>query len=163
MPLSFWKADALAAFAVVEGGALNSLNQGRTTMKLATIALASAFALSSTFALAYTKHHKSGARTHHSYARTQPAMNYGGSNFGWNNSGWNSPGWNNPGWNNYGGSSYGWSRGGGGPNDVRCCPLRHFAIVQQLRPPRRKADLTEVLSTLASENDVRSRPAREPG
>jgi hypothetical protein len=34
-------------------------------MKLTTIALASAFALSSTFALAYTNHHKSGARTHH--------------------------------------------------------------------------------------------------
>jgi hypothetical protein len=35
-------------------------------MKLATIALASAFALSSTFALAYTSHHKhkSGVRTH---------------------------------------------------------------------------------------------------
>ena len=36
-------------------------------MKLATIALASAFALSSTFALAYTNHHhkyKSGVRTH---------------------------------------------------------------------------------------------------
>jgi hypothetical protein len=78
-------------------------------MKLATIALASVFALSSTFALAYTKHHKSGARTHSgSYARTQPSMNYNGSNYGWNN----------PGWNNYGGSSYGWSRGaGGGPNN----------------------------------------------
>jgi hypothetical protein len=31
-------------------------NQGRTTMKLATIALASVFALSSTFALAQTRH-----------------------------------------------------------------------------------------------------------
>jgi hypothetical protein len=37
-------------------------NQGRTTMKLATIALASVFALSSTFALA-TTHHK----YHHKY------------------------------------------------------------------------------------------------
>jgi hypothetical protein len=35
-------------------------------MKLVTLALASAFALSSTFALAYTKsnHHRSGVRTH---------------------------------------------------------------------------------------------------
>jgi hypothetical protein len=55
-------------------------------MKLATIALASAFALSSTFALAYTKHHRSGVRTHHgtvgmSSARTQGrSMNYGNPN-----------------------------------------------------------------------------------
>ena len=36
-------------------------------MKLTTLALASAFALSSTFALAYTNpnHHRSGVRTHH--------------------------------------------------------------------------------------------------
>jgi hypothetical protein len=33
-------------------------------MKLATIALAAAFALSSTVALAYTNHHRSGAKTH---------------------------------------------------------------------------------------------------
>jgi hypothetical protein len=59
-------------------------------MKLATIALASAFVLSSTFALASTKYHRSGVKTHHgSYARTQPAMNYGGNNYGWNNNGWN--------------------------------------------------------------------------
>jgi hypothetical protein len=55
-------------------------------MKLATIALASAFALSSTFALAYTNHHKyrSGARNHQgtvgmSYARA-PAR---ATNSGW--------------------------------------------------------------------------------
>ena len=55
-------------------------------MKLATVALASAFALSSTLALAYTNpnHHRSGVRTHHgaigmSYARTyRGSMNYGG-------------------------------------------------------------------------------------
>ncbi|MGY3618563.1 hypothetical protein ACVJGD_004759 [Bradyrhizobium sp. USDA 10063] len=60
-------------------------------MKLATIALASAFALSSTFALAGTSHHKygkykSGARTHQgtvgmSSARTNKGSmgRYGGS------------------------------------------------------------------------------------
>ena len=56
-------------------------------MKLATIALASVFALSSTFALAYTSHHKhkSGVRTHQgtvgmSSPRTnRGSMNYGGS------------------------------------------------------------------------------------
>ena len=55
-------------------------------MKLVTLALASAFALSSTFALAYTKsnHHRSGVRTHHgavgmSYAPTyRERMNDGG-------------------------------------------------------------------------------------
>jgi hypothetical protein len=56
-------------------------------MKLATIALASAFALSSTFALAYTRtHHKSGARTHHgtvgmsSTRMNRPSMNSGNPN-----------------------------------------------------------------------------------
>jgi hypothetical protein len=55
-------------------------------MKLVTLALASAFALSSTFALAYTNpnHHRSSARTLHgavgmSYAPTyRGRMNYGG-------------------------------------------------------------------------------------
>jgi hypothetical protein len=55
-------------------------------MKLLTLALASSFALSSTFALAYTnpKHHRSGVRTHHgavgmSYPRTyRGSMYYGG-------------------------------------------------------------------------------------
>ena len=55
-------------------------------MKLTTLALASVFALSSTFALAYTNpnHHRSGVRTHHgavrmSYPRTYRGwMNYGG-------------------------------------------------------------------------------------
>src|SRR5260370_5034541 len=53
------------------------LNQGRTTMKLATIALASAFALSSTFALAYTSHHKykSGVRTHQGTVGMGRSMN----------------------------------------------------------------------------------------
>ena len=55
-------------------------------MKLTTIALASVFALSSTFALAYTSHHRSGVRTHHgtvgmSSARMhRPSMNYGNPN-----------------------------------------------------------------------------------
>ena len=55
-------------------------------MKLVTLALASAFALSSTFAFAYTNpnHHWSGVRTHlgavgMSYAPTyRGRMNYGG-------------------------------------------------------------------------------------
>ena len=54
---------------------MSLLNQGRTTMKLTSIALASAFALSSTFAHAYTSHHKyrSGVRTH----SAAHSMNYG--------------------------------------------------------------------------------------
>jgi len=46
-------------------------------MKLATIALASAFALSTTFALAYTSHHKyrSGVRTHHGTVGMERSMN----------------------------------------------------------------------------------------
>jgi hypothetical protein len=40
-------------------------------MKLATIALVSAFALSSGFALAYTSHHYSGHHKYKSGARTQ--------------------------------------------------------------------------------------------
>ncbi|WJR78442.1 hypothetical protein [Bradyrhizobium sp. NP1] len=67
-------------------------------MKLATIALASAFALSSTFALAATKHHK---KYHGSYARMQPVQP--ATNYGWNNSGWNNSGWNNY---NYGSNYY---------------------------------------------------------
>jgi hypothetical protein len=57
-------------------------------MKLATIALASAFALSSTFALAYTKPHKSGAKTQQgtvgmSSARTNKgSMNTGRNRYG---------------------------------------------------------------------------------
>jgi hypothetical protein len=55
-------------------------------MKLATIALASAFALSSTFAFAYRPHHVSGVTTHHgtvgmNSARThRGSMNYYGGN-----------------------------------------------------------------------------------
>jgi hypothetical protein len=107
-------------------------------MKLAAIALASAFALSSTYALAATQHHKSGVKTHHSSHARNYAPNYayagnpnnrgglvGGddpgtsaryarvpSQTGWNNNGWNN-GWNNN-WNN----SYGWNNnyGGGGNN-----------------------------------------------
>jgi hypothetical protein len=49
-------------------------------MKLATLALAFAFALSTTFALAYTSHHKyrSGARTY-SAAHSMNYGRYGGS------------------------------------------------------------------------------------
>jgi hypothetical protein len=56
--------------------------QGKTTMKLTTLALASAFALSSTFAFAHTIHHRSGVRAHHpavgmGYAPTyRGSMNY---------------------------------------------------------------------------------------
>ena len=68
-------------------------------MKLATMALASAFMLSSTFALAYTNHHRSGVRTYHrSYARMQPAGNYYGGNY-------------------YRGYNYGWNGGAGGANN----------------------------------------------
>ena len=65
----------------------SSPKQSRTTMKLATITLASAFVLSSTFALAYTTHprHGSGVRTYqgyrgpyNSYARYRgPSNSYG--------------------------------------------------------------------------------------
>jgi hypothetical protein len=106
-------------------------------MRLMAIALASAFALSSTYALAATQHHKykSGVRTHQgSYARSNygPNYNYGG---GPNNQGGlvggddpgTSPrygrvpsqtGWNNNGWNNNWNNSYGWNNnyGGGGNN-----------------------------------------------
>jgi hypothetical protein len=59
-------------------------------MKLTTLALACAFALSSTYALAYTNpnHHRSGVRTHHravgmSYPRPYRGwMNYGGYGYG---------------------------------------------------------------------------------
>jgi len=80
-------------------------------MKLATVALAAAFALSSTVAFANQNHKKHSAKTYHgSYARMQPAMYpsgnyyYGGNNYGWNNNGWNNnAGWNyNNGWNSYG-------------------------------------------------------------
>src|SRR5215471_12788812 len=53
-------------------------NQGRIPMKLATLALASAFALSSTFAFAYTSHHK---RTHSaSQYRSSYGQYYGSPN-----------------------------------------------------------------------------------
>jgi hypothetical protein len=48
-------------------------------MNLATIALASAFALSSTFALAYTSHHRSGVRTHHGTVGMSSARMHRGS------------------------------------------------------------------------------------
>jgi hypothetical protein len=50
-------------------------------MKLATLALASSFALSSTFALAYTKsnHRRSGVRTRHSAVRRSYSRTYRGS------------------------------------------------------------------------------------
>jgi len=103
---------------------LNFVDQGRTTVKVATIALAAAFALSSTVALAYTNHHKSGTKKYHgSYA-----YSYGGSSnnrgglVGGADNGTYSPrytraqpqpyGWNNN-WNN----SYGWNNNYGNPNN----------------------------------------------
>jgi len=93
-------------------------------MKLAAIALASAFALSSTYAVAATQHHKK-----HHYAQTSAYAGnpnnrgglVGGDDPGtapryaqvpgqtnWNNTGWNNNGWNN-GWNNNWNNSYGWN------------------------------------------------------
>jgi hypothetical protein len=68
-------------------------------MKLATLALASAFALSSTFALAYTNpnHHRSGVSTHHGAVRMSYPPTYRG-------------------WMNYGGYG-GAGRYGDGPNN----------------------------------------------
>jgi hypothetical protein len=51
-------------------------NAAQTTMKLTTLALASAFALSSTFALAYTNHHRTYRHGYHHYHGTV-GMNYG--------------------------------------------------------------------------------------
>jgi hypothetical protein len=48
-------------------------------MKLATIALASAFALSSTFALAYTNHHRMYHHGYHGTVGMSSARTYGGS------------------------------------------------------------------------------------
>jgi len=72
-------------------------------MQLMTLALASAFALSSTFALAHTNpnHHRSGVRTHHGAVGMSYAPPYGG-------------------WTNYGGFSGPYVDGGGygdGPNN----------------------------------------------
>jgi hypothetical protein len=97
-------------------------------MRLATIALAAAFALSSTYALATTKHHK---KTHHAQN-----YNYGG---GPNNqrglvggddagtaprnvaraqpqSGWNNNGWNNN-WNSNWNWNNNWNNNYGNPNN----------------------------------------------
>jgi hypothetical protein len=72
-------------------------------MKLMTLALASAFALSSTFALAHTNpnHHRLGVRTHHGAVGMRYAPTYGV-------------------WSNYGGFGTPYVDGGGygdGPND----------------------------------------------
>ena len=66
-------------------------------MKLTTLALATAFALSGTLALAYTNpnHHRSGVRTHHGAVGMSSARTYRG-------------------WMNYGGYGGGY---GDGPND----------------------------------------------
>jgi hypothetical protein len=48
-------------------------------MKLTTLALASALALSSTFALAYTNHYQSGVRTHHGTVGMSSARMHRGS------------------------------------------------------------------------------------
>jgi hypothetical protein len=78
-----WADNKLSASAVFwnksNHGGLSEIpsNQGRTTMKLATIALASAFALSSTFAIAATSQHKykSGVRTHQGTVGMGRSMN----------------------------------------------------------------------------------------
>jgi hypothetical protein len=72
-------------------------------MKLMTLALASAFAHSSTFALAHTNpnHHRTGVRIHHSAVGMRYAPTYGG-------------------WMNYGGFKGPYVDGGGygdGPNN----------------------------------------------
>ena len=55
------------------------INNGDTTMKFATIALAAAFALTSTFALANTTRHKAGVRTHHGTVGMSSARMHRGS------------------------------------------------------------------------------------
>ena len=57
-------------------------------MKLTTIALAAAFALSSTFALAYTNPHKH--RTHHG-TTYRGTVGMGGGEFGRGGGGWHAP------------------------------------------------------------------------
>ena len=98
-------------------------------MKLAAIVLASAFALSSTYAFAATQYHK---KHHGTYAQssayagnpnnrgglvggddpgTAPAQVPGQTN-------WNGAGWNNTGWNNNWKNSYGWNNAyRGNPNN----------------------------------------------
>jgi hypothetical protein len=66
--------------------------QGKTTMKLTTLALASAFALalSSTFALAHTHHHRSGWAHHGAFGMSFARMHrgyYAGQTGGPNNRG----------------------------------------------------------------------------
>ena len=90
-------------------------------MKLTAIVLASAFALSSTYAVAATQHHK---KHHGTYAQSAYAGNpnnrgglVGGDDPGTSARYGRAPsqtGWNNNGWNN----SYGWNNnyGGGGNN-----------------------------------------------
>jgi hypothetical protein len=63
-------ADALAVCAVVVGGAIEFAKPRRTAMKLATIALASAFALSSTFAIAQTSYHHHKQTSYHHQKQT---------------------------------------------------------------------------------------------
>jgi hypothetical protein len=70
-------------------------------MKLTTLALASAFALSSTFALAHTNHHRSGVRIHHGAVGMSNAPTYPNAR-------------TYRGWMNYGGYGGG---SGDGPND----------------------------------------------
>jgi hypothetical protein len=86
-------------------------NQGRTTMKLATIALASAFALSSTFAFASTSHHK---RTHSAAHSSKYRSSYGQYYGNPNNRGGLVGGSDAGGWNT---GTGGYGRYYGNPND----------------------------------------------
>jgi hypothetical protein len=71
-------ADALAVCAVVVGGAIEFAKPRRTAMKLATIALASAFALSSTFAIAQTSYHHHKQTSYHHHNKYKSARTYQG-------------------------------------------------------------------------------------
>jgi hypothetical protein len=66
-------------------------------MKLAPIALAAALTLSSTLALAYTHHHRSGVRTHHTVGMNPATYRGSMNNYGWSNNVWNRGGPNNRG------------------------------------------------------------------
>jgi hypothetical protein len=69
----------IVSYLEIKGG--NTIHMKDTTMKLTTIALASAFALSGTVAFAHTVHHKSAARTYREAApMVQLHPNYGNPN-----------------------------------------------------------------------------------
>jgi hypothetical protein len=57
-----------------DGAVVSYLNNKETTMKLTAMALASAFALSSTCAFAHTVRHKSNVRSHPMYRDAAPSV-----------------------------------------------------------------------------------------